>query len=171
MKVREEYKKFGSSDLFYLEKASDYKNPHQKIIESLLGNYISSKSKKSRILDLCCGDGLVTNYLKSIGFENIYGIDPYFSEIYQQKTKKVCYKKDFKEIVLSNDLKECDIIICSFALHLCEKSLLPQLLFKLSQIGKELVVITPHKNPVKKNSWSMEREVMEERVRMRIFQR
>jgi 2-polyprenyl-3-methyl-5-hydroxy-6-metoxy-1,4-benzoquinol methylase len=171
MKIREEYQKFGSSDLFYIEKASEYKNPHQKIIESLLEDYIISKSKDSRILDLCCGDGLVTNYLKSIGFKNIYGVDPYFQEIYQQKTKEVCYKKDFKEIVLSNDLEECDIIICSFALHLCEKSLLPQLLFKLSQIGEELVVITPHKNPVIKNSWSMEREVMEERVRMRVFQR
>lgn len=171
MKVREEYKKYGSSDLFYLEKATDYQNPHQSIIEKLLEIYSLSKSKESKVLDLCCGNGLVTNYLKSIGFKNIYGIDPYFSEIYQQKTKEVCYKKNFKEIVLSNDLEECDIIICSFALHLCEKSLLPQLLFKLSQIGKELVVITPHKNPVIKNSWSMKSEVMEERVRMRIFQR
>jgi hypothetical protein len=112
----------------------------------------------------------VTNYLKSIGFENIYGVDPYFQDIYQKKTKKECHKKNFKEVVLSSDLKECDIIICSFALHLCEKSLLPQLLFKLSQIGKELVIITPHKNPVIKNSWLLSQELIKERVRLRSYE-
>lgn len=171
MKIREEYQKYGSSARFYKEKASEYSNPHKKVIESLLDEYFLGEDKESKILDLCCGDGLVTTHLKSKGFKNIFGIDPYFSEIYQQKTKEICYKKDFKDIVVSNDIEKCDLIICSFALHLCEKSLLPQLLFKLSQIGKKLIIITPHKNPVIKNSWLLEEEVIKERVRMRVFQR
>ena len=46
-----------------------------------------------------------------------------------------------------------DTIICSYAMHLCEESMLNNLLYQLSLIANTLIIITPHKRPEIKNWW------------------
>ena len=48
--------------------------------------------------------------------------------------------------------KKYDTIICSFALHLCEETMLNMVLYQLSLIANRLIIITPHKRP-EINSW------------------
>ena len=53
----------------------------------------------------------------------------------------------FKEIVEYGIDETYDTIICSFAMHLCEESLLPMLLWRLGECSKNLLILTPHKRP------------------------
>ena len=171
MNVRNEYKRVGSADKFYQNFSSDYKNPHKDIIIKLLEDFMFFKRKDIKIMDLSCGDGLVTEYLKNKGFVNIFGVDPYFKDIYEDKTKKKCYKKDFKTLPLSNEIPECDLVICSFAMHLCDKSMLPALLYKLAELSKEMIIITPHKRPEINLIWKLESEALKDKVRLRSYKK
>ncbi|WP_405284248.1 hypothetical protein [Methanobrevibacter sp.] len=42
---------------------------------------------------------------------------------------------------------ELDFVICSYAMHLCKKSILPILLYRIGEISNNRVIITPHKKP------------------------
>lgn len=53
----------------------------------------------------------------------------------------------FKDIVQNGIGKRYDFVICSYAMHLYEKSMLPMLLYRIGEISYNLVIITPHKKP------------------------
>lgn len=67
--------------------------------------------------------------------------------------------------------EEFDTVICSFALHLCEESMLPMLLWKLKEITSTLIVISPHKRPDCNNisGWFLVDEILLNRVRMKVY--
>lgn len=146
--IREIYSKIGV-DKFY-SSVLNYKNPHAKSIEILLRNNHNILPLEN-VLDLACGTGLVTNILQSLGYLNITGLDPYLHEEYSTTTNCSCYNMSFKDIVINGLSQYFSCIICSFALHLCEHSMLPSLLYRLSSISNTLVVISPSKFPIIKN--------------------
>src|SRR5947209_8650835 len=45
------------------------------------------------------------------------------------------------------------LVVCSFALHLCEPSRLPGVAAALAQVSPALLVVTPHKRPVLRPAW------------------
>ncbi|CAD7935921.1 unnamed protein product [Amoebophrya sp. A120] len=46
-----------------------------------------------------------------------------------------------------------DLIVCSYALHLCPQDQLPMVALLLSDVAKFLLIVTPHKRPVLKPEW------------------
>ena len=159
--VRAGYEELGV-DEYYRIHSKDYSNPHYREIEYLLKEYIKSHDIGENILDLCCGSGEVTKILNIIGKYRIEGLDPYTAYSYVKNTNNDCYIYNFKDIVkgaLEN--KKYDTIICSFAMHLCEESMLNGLLYQLSRISNKLVILTPHKRP-EINSWW--REIYREKI-------
>ena len=154
--VRAGYEELGVEGYYKLH-CEDYSNPHIKEIEYLLKNEINKDYFGKHILDMCCGSGEVTNIINEYGKYDIEGLDPYTSLAYKVKTGKECLIYDFKDIVcgaLKN--KRYDTIICSFAMHLCEESMLNCLLYQISLIADTLIILTPHKRPEIKCWWKEE---------------
>ena len=77
------------------------------------------------ILDLCCGSGEITLSLPNY---NVIGLDPYTNKSYYNRTRKNSLNLTFQDIANGKLENNFDCIICSYALHLCDKSLLPLLL-------------------------------------------
>lgn len=138
-----EYKKYGV-DTFYRLHSRDYENPHIDIIENLLSHAKTEWNISGNILDLCCGSGEVSHMLEDC---NVDGIDPYTKELYEANTGNDCIPMTFKDIVENGIGKEYDFVICSYAMHLCEKSMLPMLLYRIGEVSDNLIIVTPHKKP------------------------
>lgn len=138
-----EYKKHGV-DNFYKLHNHDYTNPHRDIVENLIDSAKSQWGISGNILDLCCGSGEVSACLAEFDVE---GIDPYTYRLYEENTHNRCIQMTFKDIVQFGLEKDYDYIICSYAMHLCEKSMLPMLLYQLGVSTRNLIILTPHKKP------------------------
>lgn len=138
-----EYKKHGV-DNFYRLHAHDYENPHRAVVELIIKEAKDQWNIGGSVLDLCCGSGEVSNVLTDLDVE---GLDPYTKELYEKNTGNDCIAMTFKDIVRFGLEKHYDNVICSYALHLCERSMLPVLLYQISQASNNLFVVTPHKKP------------------------
>ncbi len=150
-------------DAFYKEFGNEYNNPHADIIKKLL----SDVEVGERILDLCCGSGEVTRCFPE---KDVVGCDPYTYELYKKETGKEVLTYSFKDIA-QGALTDYhfDTVICSFALHLCEESMLNPVLFRLAMISEKLIILTPHKRPDIKAYWKLENEILLDRVRLREY--
>lgn len=147
--IRLMYENFGVEE--YYSTNLHYKNPHEPQVIELIKKYHLTLPLEC-VLDLSCGNGLITNTLQILGYKKIIGLDPFLDKEYTFRTGCLSYKMSFKDIVnngLTNEKFSC--IICSFALHLCPKSMLPDLFWRLSEISNTLVVISPSKFPIIKN--------------------
>lgn len=144
MSIRGQYEKLGVRGFY--ESGMSYKNEHSVYVEKLLRDN-HAHLPLSNVLDLGCGGGLVTTTLQSLGYQEIEGIDAYLSMHYNAMTGRPCRRFSFKDIVQGNVHGKYSCIISSFALHLCEKSMLPNLIWHLSEMTSKLVVISPSKFP------------------------
>ena len=168
--IREGYELLGV-DTYYQQHANDYCNPHFKTIEIMLKDYISSHDIGKKILDLCCGSGEVTRILEQNGDYDIIGADPYMNHVYEERTCRKCLPYSFQDIVEEAELGKYDTIICSFAMHLCETSMLNTLLYQLSRKTNRLIILSPHKRP-EINCWFKMVDSYEfERVKMKVYER
>lgn len=151
--VRQGYEELGIEG-YYIKHSNNYSNPHIKNIEHLINQYTSMYSIGTKILDMCCGSGEVTKILTE-QYENkgdskfeIGGMDPFTYNQYETNTGNRCIRASFKDIATGAlDNKQYNTIFCSYALHLCELSMLHTVLYKLSLICSKLIIITPHKRP------------------------
>lgn len=136
-----------------------YVNHHEPEVQKLLLENLPNLTL-GHVLDLACGDGLVTNVIKNFfgkdaHYAYILGCDPYTAKEYRENTGRPCVELSFKDLVVQGfkglgyglGYKTFSCIICSFGLHLCEKSMLPDLTWRLSEISDTLVVISPSKYP------------------------
>lgn len=143
------YKNLGV-DNYYLNFGESYVNYHENSIQEVLETLFKNEIENKSFLDFCSGDGLITKILKS--FKNINncsftGLDKYLAERYIKETKENCIVNSFEDVAKGSILNlNFDITICSFALHLCPFSILENVLFVLSYISKELIIISPSKN-------------------------
>lgn len=147
MSIREIYDSIGI-EAFYSGSAK-YENPHAREVEALLRNNAAALPLES-VLDLGCGTGLVTSVLRSLGYSSVIGLDPFRGAEYTTLTGRPCLRMSFKDIVNEGLPSQHDFscIICSFALHLCNRSMLPDLIWRLSERSNKLVVISPTKFPL-----------------------
>jgi SAM-dependent methyltransferase len=143
--IRNIYSSIGV-EAFY-SNGAEYYNPHSPEIIELLSRH-SSLLPLERVLDLACGPGLVTTTLQRLGYTEIKGLDPFLNVEYSVKTGRPAYRMSFKDIVQRGLPENFSCIICSFALHLCPISMLPDLLWRLSEISNTLVIISPSKFPL-----------------------
>jgi SAM-dependent methyltransferase len=170
-KIRPQYEAHGVAG-FYEQFGATYSNPHEPQIKMLLEKLIPDWSLDlSSVLDLACGSGEVSSVILNHGGQ-VTGIDPFTFEAYQKRTGLEAEQFSFEDIangVLEN--RRFSLIVCSFALHLVEASRLPTVAFQLAQIANTLLILTPHKRPNLKAEWgwSLESELLETRVRARLY--
>lgn len=167
--VRELYEEFGV-DEYYKQNASMYQNPHESIAASLIETAKQRGLIGKKVLDLCCGTGEITRMLPE---HEVVGVDPYTYRVYTERTGKRSHAWSFVDISCGRIIEKFDTIVCSFALHLCPKSLLPNVLWNLGLVSNRLIVISPNKNPDCHgiSGWKQAEETMIDRVRMRVYTR
>ena len=144
--IRDEYTKMGV-DTFYKQNKLTYVNPHLKNIHLAL-DWVLSKIKITSIIDLAAGTGEVTSYLASKGITDAIGIDPYLSETYEKNTGNDSLNLSFQDIATEGIGYHAQTVICSYALHLCPKSYLNNLMYNLHEICEYFVLISPSKYPI-----------------------
>jgi SAM-dependent methyltransferase len=170
-KIRPQYEAHGVAG-FYEQFGATYSNPHEAQIKVLLERLIQEWSLDlSSVLDLACGSGEVSSVILSHGGV-VTGIDPFTFEAFQKRTGLEAEQFSFEDIadgVLEG--RRFSLIVCSFALHLVEVSRLPTVAFQLAQVAETLLILTPHKRPNLKREWGweLEAEVLEARVRARLY--
>lgn len=152
---------------YYLSNSHSYVNPHYNIIKENLVSFIEdSNISFFNMLDLCCGSGEVSKILTNS--VNV-GCDPYMHTRYINETNNKCYSYNFKDIAIGKLTERFDLIVCSFALHLCEKSLLHNVLYNLSLISDNLIIVSPNKNPIIDKYWVLTNSIIINRVHFKYY--
>lgn len=165
--IRGEYTKMGVHN-YYDKHKDDYINPHLSNVKLCL-DWVISKIDILNFVDLSCGNGEVTSFLKSKDITDSVGTDPYFCDIYKSKTNNDCLELSFEEIAKNGLKYDKQTIICSYALHLCPKSYFNQLLFNLSSNCEYFVLISPSKYPIIDNYFDLIDETIINRTHCKIY--
>lgn len=170
--VRDAYSVLGVED-FYKVIGNDYENPHLDDIKRSMEKITSYDLDFTNVLDLACGLGEVTNILSEKGIKNIEGCDPYLYNEYQNRTGKKCLKMTFEDIARNGLVNKYSSIFCSYAMHLCDKSSLPNLLWNLSMSCDNLVIISPNNKPTvkKENGWNILNFFKEGKCKNKIYRK
>jgi SAM-dependent methyltransferase len=172
-KIRPQYEAHGVTG-FYEQFGATYSNPHEPQIKVLLEMLISAWSLDlSSVLDLACGSGEISSVILEHG-GRVTGIDPFTFEAYQKRTGLEAEQFSFEDIANGAlEHRRFSLIVCSFALHLVEVSRLPTVAFQLARISDALLILTPHKRPNLKAEWgwNLGSEVLEARVRARLYRK
>lgn len=166
---RQLYSKSGPDD-FYIQNANKYKNPHELIVQMIVSNF--KFPLYTTFLDLGCGGGEVTMALQSIGYTRIKGLDPYTFDLYTCNTGIPAYPWSFQDVAYNFiDLGKYDVVIASFSLHLCPKNVLKLVCLNLALVAKQLIIISPHKNPVIHDDygWILQDAYTIDRVHTRVY--
>jgi hypothetical protein len=177
MSIREGYEKLGVEG-FYARHGANYVNPH----EAEVAEAISEAHKlwdlplHGKVLDLACGSGEATRALQRLGARNVSGADPYTSEVYRARVGGPVAVLGFEDIARGAACAwgPYSLVVCSYALHLLEKSWLPGLFYELSRITSGLLIVSPHKRPTVKQSWGWrlhEHELRCNNVHVRLYKR
>lgn len=166
MSIRNAYSAMGVTE-YYSNHARNYSNPHEPIIRHHVTHWMVGYSPDISILDLCCGSGEVTRQLQTLGYDNVIGNDPYTHELYRTNTGNPCWTMDFKHIATRGLPTKFDLVVCSFAMHLCDVSMLPSVLYQLAIQSTTLLVITPNKRPNIDQHFIMEGQLDFNRVKSR----
>lgn len=155
--IRTEYEDLGVED-FYKKKGSEYVNPHLQYIQESIKTIVDlGIVDLSKVLDLGAGTGEVTNILNDLGYYNVVGADLYMCDEYEKNTGYKCMELSFDDIQQGKlQDNKYTTIICSYALHLADKSILHDLLWEMSRISDYLVILSPTKKPeISEDSWEL----------------
>jgi hypothetical protein len=165
--VRDGYARLGV-DAYYGLHASTYRNPHEDSLRAALHQaMVDWKPDLSHVLDLAAGSGEVTLALRDLGAARIEAIDPFTADAYRGRTGAACEALDFAAVAAGALAgRHYSLVVCSFALHLCETSRLPGVAQQLSLVSPNLLIITPHKRPLLRREWGW--ELLGERVTRRV---
>lgn len=170
--IRREYDRLGP-DAFYQQHGSTYANPHADIVRALVRDVAREQSLDlTHCLDLAAGAGEATLGLLDAGANRIDAIDPYTHLAYQRAIGRQCEQVTFEQIAqgaLRGRL--WSLIVCSFAMHLVERSRLPAVCLELASLSPALLIVTPHKRPIISSDWGWQLrcESIRDRVRARVY--
>jgi len=169
--IRNNYQEFGGVDKYYSDFGDGYDNPHLSYIKDIVQEAIDDDIVDlSHCLDMSCGNGEITNILIDNGVKNIEATDPYLCSNYSKHHDFNCLEYSFDGIMKGKlDNKEYSTIFCSYALHLSDKSILPNLLWNLSLISKYLVIISPNNNPLIDGGWELIKKSRNDKSKCRIY--
>ena len=170
--IRGEYEAHGA-EAFYRERGSSYRNPHEPRLLIALDQALARWNLSTiSVLDLAAGSGEITLALRDRGAKRVTGVDPYTFAAYESRTGQPCERFSFAQIAdgaLAG--RNYSLIVCSYAMHLCEKSRLPALCLQLSLIAPQLLIFTPHKRPIIRGEWgwTLAGEFVVQRIRARLY--
>jgi SAM-dependent methyltransferase len=120
--------------------------------------FISSPGDPAvRVLDLACGSGEASQALERWSSMNqgtgqglcIDAADPFTQAAYHAQTGRQAKNYSFMDIANGVLLSAAnyDLVMCSFALHLCPSSLLYGTASQLALVSQYLLILAPHKKP------------------------
>lgn len=159
---------------FYARHGSDYANPHAEIVASLIETVVREATLDlSHVLDLAAGAGEATLPLRTLGATRIDAFDPFTAAAYERATGNACEPIRFEDIAAGLlGSRRWSLVVCSFALHLCEGSRLAAVCVELARRAPTLLVVTPHKRPQLRDAWgwTLRREWTHDRVRARLYE-
>ena len=170
--VRAGYEKHGA-ETYYRRFGRDYRNPHEPAVRRSL--QIATQTwplNLSHVLDLAAGSGEATLTLAGLGAARVDATDPYTHEAYESRVGRRAETLSFEDVAAGALAgRYYTLVVCSFALHLCEPSRLPAVAYQLALVAPALLVITPHKRPHLRAEWGWELvgEDVVERVRSRFY--
>jgi hypothetical protein len=87
MKIRCEYEEAGTASAFYMAKGSEYRNPQEKDVRSVLRKRLKHE-EIDNVLDLACGSGEVTLEVELMGGKTTM-FDPYCFEAAKQREEEI----------------------------------------------------------------------------------
>jgi SAM-dependent methyltransferase len=170
--IRGEYEKHGAAD-YYRKFGATYRNPHESSVRrSIKLGTEKWRPDLSRVLDLAAGSGEATLALRELGATHVDGVDPYTAKAYEHRTGRPAERFTFEDAAAGALAERAySLVVCSFALHLCEPSRLPAVAYQLSLVAPALLILTPHKRPHLRPEWGWELvgEEVVERVRSRYY--
>lgn len=161
------YQKHGVDD-YYKKYSNDYYNPHQDKIKYLFIKHLKPMiSRNDNILDIACGDGLISRIVNEhcdCNLKNIDGTDPFFDNIY------VTMKLSFEDIAMGKLTKKYNIVICCYAFHLIKDSWKYDFLTQLALVTDTFIIITPSKKiSINHDNWKIMKEIREDKVSLIII--
>lgn len=164
LSIRKEYEKLGV-DTYYSDHAETYHNPHASFALSCLDQLWKAEFKT--VLDFACGDGLVSKHLaKTQKSTKVMGCDKFLFFRYQRETLNKCFQFSFEDIANGHfQMPHVDVIVFSYAIDLVEHSYLNNLLYGLSTIADNLIVIRPNNHSIDHFAWTVEKSVKVEKSR------
>ena len=157
MKITEQYRTIGVQEYYQDPNTqATYSNPHALFIENSLRTiFCENFTEGVTVLDLACGDGLISSILKECGVSDIEGSDKYMYERYTNETGFNCYDYSFEDIADFNCTfdKHYDVIVCSYAYDIVPESYKQKLLYALSTYTDNLILIRPNSHIVDNSIW------------------
>ncbi len=145
----------GGVTAFYEMNGSTYRNPHEDEVRSTLRLAVEQwHLALDDVLDLACGSGEATLELRDLGASEVTGIDPYTQAAYFDRTGSTAESLTFADVgdgALEG--RSYSLVVCSYALHLCELSRLAAVCIALVRVAPALLILSPHKRPVIKQGW------------------
>jgi SAM-dependent methyltransferase len=186
--IRNEYAShLDGADGYYREFGDDYRNPHEQGVAAMVARipalYPELDWPNASVLDLACGSGEVTLALlglnTGLSAKQITASDPYTGAAFAKRTNSHEMTRpglqaqawSFADIA-NGALEEShfDVIVCAYALHLCEWSWLPSVCLALANASARLVIVTPHKRPELQPNWgwSLHHEYRDPAYRIRL---
>lgn len=168
LSIRKEYETLGV-DNYYSDHAETYHNPHASFALTCL-DQLWKPSFKS-VLDFACGDGLVSKHLaKTKQVNSVVGCDKFLFSRYQRETHNQCFAYSFEDIANGNfEMPKVDVIVLSYAIDLVEASYLSTMLYGLSTIADNLIIIRPNNHVVEHFAWQLEQSVKVEKSRGMLY--
>src|SRR4051794_21989972 len=125
--IRTQYQRLGVEP-FYRDAGAHYCNPHGPQLAAALRRACAvwRPELSRRVLDLAAGSGEATLVLRELGARQVDGIDPFTFAAYEDRTGQPAERFTFEQIAAGALAgRDYSLIVCSFAMHLCESSRLP----------------------------------------------
>jgi SAM-dependent methyltransferase len=160
---------------FYEQHGATYRNPHEDQIRAALRRAAGLWNLDlGHVLDLACGSGEATLELRALGATAVTAIDPYTQLAFAERTGSTAAPLTFADVAsgaLEGD--RFSLVVCSYAMHLCEPSRLAGLCLALAQVAPAMLILSPHKRPVIKSGWgwSAAEQIIDQRVHARLYTR
>lgn len=165
MKISDGYRKVGVG-AFYENHSHEYSNPHSVFVENCLNHCTFRKDE--RVLDMGCGDGLVTKYLLRKGLRSVTGADGYMSKRYQQETGMSCHEVSFEDIATRGmpNSEVFDTVICSYIVDIIPESFRHNFFWNIALRTKRLIVIRPNSHKLNYGFLELELAASEEKSKI-----
>mmetsp|Transcript_97717 Transcript_97717/g.280757 ORF Transcript_97717/g.280757 Transcript_97717/m.280757 type:complete len:326 (+) Transcript_97717:110-1087(+) len=183
--VRAAYSELGATG-FYEVHGAEYRNPHSDELTAAMRISLDTWTTRGflpplhRALDLACGSGEASIALLAwvqeqpeVADLDVQAADPFTHEAYARRTGREASRWSFEDVAdgVLDGMEVFDMVMCSFCLHLLDKSWLSLTLSALARVSRTLLVATPHKRPIidARTGWEQLDEVVHSRVRIRLY--
>lgn len=157
---------------YYARFGAEYRNPHEAAVrEAIALAHVRAPLPLGRILDLACGSGEAALALLDLGAEDVTGCDPYTAAAWRARVDRPILPHTFADVAAGalDARPRFDLIVCSFALHLAERSRLPGITWALARASRALLILSPHKRPAIDVGFTQTDAFAHRRVRARRF--